>query len=126
MPPNPIDEVALEGRLARIEESQKALNVRVGDGFTTLSAHIDECVTGLRGDLARYLDEQKEQAKQVRELELEQAQHRTALASHATAMGEQKRDVDKLRGRINTWGGGNSLAIAVGYLISLLRGEWPL
>ena len=112
MPPNPIDEVALAERLTRLEEGQKALVDRVDNGFQ-----------GLRGDLARYIEAQKENDERTRVLEKEQAQHCTALAAHATAMSEQKIDTDKrlnkLSGRINTWGGGNSLAIAVGYLASI-------
>ena len=115
MPPNPIDEVALEGRLARIEEGQKALAVRVDEGFN-----------GLRSVLDRSLETQEKNADRIGALEKEQAGHCTALASHATTLAEQKVDtdrrVDKLAGRITTWGGGNSLAIAVGYLITFLKG----
>lgn len=110
MPPD-IDEVALAERLTRIEEGQKSLVVRMDEGFL-----------GLRGDLARYLEAQKENEERLRTVEKGQAQHCTALGAHATNLGEQKERVDKLSNRINTWGGGNSLAIAVGYLINFLRG----
>jgi len=105
------DGVKLAERLTRIEEGQRNLAVRVDQG-----------ISGLRADLARFLDAQKEHDERVRTLEREQAQHCTILASHATTLGEEKSRMDKLANRITTWGGGNSIAILFAYVLEFLRG----
>jgi len=117
------DDIALAERLTRIEESVKGLERHMDDCFQSLR---EDGIASLRVDLARFLDAQEKNTERLRALEMEQAQHCTAIATCSTSLGELKQDhgdrLDKLASRINTWGGGNSLAIAVGYLISFLRG----
>jgi hypothetical protein len=109
------DDVKLAERITRIEEGQRNLAVRMDQGFGNL-----------RGDLARYLETRKEDEERIRTLEREQAQHCTAIATQATALGDYRAStnsrLDKLTSRINTWGGGNSLAILLAYVIEFVRG----
>jgi len=103
MPPNPVDEVALAERLARIEQ-----------GVESLRVYIEQEVKGLRSDLSHYFAQLADHEARLRIIEREQSIHDTQIKAHEGRIGS-------LSNRVNAWGATNSLGAALAAVLAWFR-----